>query len=81
MTNAHEPTEGLLKDLHEVFEKHNWSGNAIGIGLTSASHGNISAPDSNAATDSSGVCPPGQTPQPYKYQLPDGTWVFGTRCV
>jgi hypothetical protein len=81
VTNAHQPTEALLKDLHEVFEKHNWSGNAIGIALSSDSHSNISASSSNAATVGGGVCPPGQTPQPYKYQLPDGTWVFGTRCV
>lgn len=69
------PTKALLKDLKEVFEKHNWSGNAIGMALSPAAHGNIVAAAGNTS------CPPGSLPQTIKFQLPDGTWVFKTICV
>lgn len=70
------PTKALLKDLKEVFEKHQWSGNAIGIALSPAAHNNIKAA---AATADTG-CPDGSLPQIVKFQLPDGTWVFKKIC-
>lgn len=67
------PTKEMVKDLKTVFEKHNWSGNAIGIALSPSSSANITA--------SIGNCPPGTSPQMIKYQLPDGTWVLKTVCI
>ena len=73
MSSKKHPTKDLVRDLRGVFEKHNWSGNAIGIAMSSASSSNIAAAGSG--------CPSGTTPQTIKYQLPDGTWVFKTVCV
>ncbi len=73
MSKKH-PTKEFVKDLTKVFEKHNWSGNAIGIAMTNSSMANINTTDA-------GGCPAGTTPQVIKYQLPDGTWVSKTVCV
>ena len=81
MPRRKHPTEALLKELREVYERHNWSGTAIGIAMTPTSHNNFSAAHGIAPAHNLDGCPPGKTPQPYKYQLPDGTWVFGTICV
>ena len=74
MSSKKHPSKDLLSDLKKVFKKHNWSGNAIGIAMSAATNGNITA---NEATG----CPPGSMPQVIKYQLPDGTWVAKTVCI
>lgn len=74
MSTKKHPTKALLKDLKAVFEKHNWSGNAIGIAMSPDAHNNITAADNTG-------CPGGALPQIVKYQLPNGTWVFKTICV
>jgi hypothetical protein len=74
MSSKKHPTKDFVKDLAKVFNKHNWSGNAIGIAMSTASSANITA------TGEAG-CAPGTSPQVIKYQLPDGTWVSKTVCV
>jgi hypothetical protein len=62
------PSKELVKDLKKVFEKHNWSGMAIGLRAAQADD----APD---------LCPDGNPPQVVRYQLPDGTWVEKKMCL
>jgi hypothetical protein len=58
----------MIKDLHAVFKKHNWSGQVIGMKAVSASA-------------STALCPNGQPPQQVSYKLPDGTWVTKEVCL
>ncbi|HKI04083.1 MAG TPA: hypothetical protein VKK31_19035 [Thermoanaerobaculia bacterium] len=67
MSKKKHPDAALLRDLMAVFEEHNWSGSAIGIGVS--------------AGTSAKKCPAGKTPVDVRYQLPDGTWVNKTVCV
>ena len=60
-----EPSPDMLRDLHAVFKKHNWSGHPVGI---------MDLEDSND-------CPPGTTPKEVTVKLPDGTTVTKTICV
>jgi hypothetical protein len=67
MAKKTKPTAAFIKDLKEVFEKHNWSGNEIGIiPLDAAEH-------------SLTTCPPGKTPQVVSFRKPDGS--TGTRII
>lgn len=68
MSRKH-PTNALLKDLKEVFDKHQWSGTAIGIKPMG-----ISAADANE-------CPHGKHPQQISIHLEDGTLVTKTVCL
>jgi hypothetical protein len=64
--NSQEPPQALLKDMKEIYAKHDWPGNLIGRAL---------------AVTASSNCPPGTTPHEITYQLPDGTWVTKTVCL
>lgn len=74
MSTKKQPTKALVKDLKKVFEKHNWSGNPIGIAMSSAAHGNLTAAGNTG-------CPDGTLPEVVTFQLPDGTWVSKKICV
>jgi hypothetical protein len=68
MSGKKHPSKALLKDLKQVFDKHNWQGASIGIrALSSASEKND--------------CPPGTKKTEVTYQLPDGPWVTKTVCL
>jgi hypothetical protein len=67
MRRKHPPAE-MLAELHQTFQKYNWSGKPIGL-----------VPATAAAAPLQ--CPPGTTPKEITYQLPDGTWVTKTVCV
>jgi hypothetical protein len=66
MPKRHPPIK-MIRELNDVFEKHNWSGEPIGIKADKAVDG--------------GGCPAGTTPKQITYQLPDGTWVTKTICA
>lgn len=61
------PTKELVKDLKKVFEKHNWSGQAIGMSAM-------------AAANSDDLCPDGNPPKIVRY-LKDGKWVEKKMCL
>ncbi len=61
------PSNEMIKDLNDLFRKHNWPGAPVGINTGKATGG--------------GACPPGTTPKQVTYQLPDGSWVTKTICV
>lgn len=60
------PTKEFLKDLKKVFEKHNWSGEAIGLRTM-------------AAADSDDICPDGKPPDIVRYYK-NGEWVEEKKC-
>jgi hypothetical protein len=70
------PTKEMVNDLAEVFQKHNWSGQPIGL---------ASAPldsDTTAANDSDdNLCPDGSEPRWVTYKLPNGTWATKKMCL
>jgi hypothetical protein len=68
MSRKTRPTKEFLEDLKAVFEKHNWSGNALAL-----------QPLATAASGSD--CPAGKTPHEVTYQLPNGSWVTKTICL
>jgi len=63
-----QPTKAMLRDLKEVFDKHNWPGHPVGLMASSA----IEGPD---------TCPDGSEPQFVTVQLPDGTQVQKKVCL
>ena len=66
MTRRKRPSKALLKELKELFEKHDWPGTAIGT---------------PAATAEESGCPPGQTPHDVTVMTPDGTVITRTVCL
>jgi len=72
MARRKHPSPEMVKDLKEVFAKHNWVAPvsfSAPIGVTAASAD--SGPD---------VCPDGSLPQVVWYQLPNGTWASKKVC-
>jgi hypothetical protein len=68
MPGKKHPPKEFVRDLKKVFEKHNWSGRAIGLSAL-------------AADDTGDLCPDGKPAQVVRYQLPDGTWVEKKMCL
>ena len=66
MPRKHPSTE-MIKELNDLFQKHNWPGAPVGIRANNA--------------DDAAECPAGTTPKQVTYQLPDGSWVTKTICV
>jgi hypothetical protein len=67
------PTPEMVNDLRKVFDKHNWSGQPIGLATKPV---NLQA----VASADGGTCPDGSQPQWVSYQLPDGTWAQKKIC-
>jgi hypothetical protein len=70
MAKKTKPTTAFLKDLKDVFDKHNWSGNEIGI-----------APMDTVAADNTPPCPNGKTPQVVSFKTPSGATVTKIICI
>ena len=62
------PSKALLKDVKQVFDKHDWPGASIGIRALSS-------------TSEASECPNGQTLTEVTYQTADGTWVIKKICL
>jgi len=68
MASKKAPSKALLRDLKAVFDKHAWTGDAVGVRPL-------------AAEPADGECTPPQTPHQISYQEPNGTWVTKTVCL
>ena len=68
MSKRKHPSPEMIGDLDRLFEKHNWSGAAIGLRTVSKD-------------DDDNGCPPGTVPKEVMYKLPNGTWATKTICV
>jgi hypothetical protein len=68
MAAKQHPPKELVKDLKKVFEKHNWSGRAIGL-------------SAGQADDDSDVCPDGTPKQVVRYLDKNGNWIEKKVCL
>ena len=81
------PSKDLLRDLKEVFERHNWSGGAIGLHAPSAA--NVAATMEATASTTSGLaptpgslnCQPPSKPTFVTIHRPNGTLESGFVCL
>ena len=72
MARRKHPSPEMVKDLKNIFDKHNWRGPV-----------SLTAPIGvRAATDDDGpdICPDGSLPRVVWYQLPDGSWRMKKVC-
>jgi hypothetical protein len=65
----------MIRDLRQVFDEHEWSGQPIGLAQANASAGGPSADE-----DDPSDCPEGTTPQTVTYRLPNGEEVTKIIC-
>jgi hypothetical protein len=73
MARRKHPSPEMVRDLKEVFTKHNW---AAAVSLTAPI--GVRAASTDAGPD---VCPDGSQPQVVWYQLPNGTWATKKVCA
>jgi hypothetical protein len=64
------PTPEMVADLMDVFKKHNWNGQPIGLAQPAAIQAHAASSD----------CPNGGTPTWVSYQLPNGDTAVKKVC-
>ena len=65
----------MVNDLAKVFEKHNWSGQPIGLTKKPVNLQAVASDDPD-----NDLCPDGSEPQWVTYKLPNGTWATKKIC-